>query len=79
MVSGCSQQLKAGLRSGSRYDPCEKTLGKACSMSTLNTANLSCVQCVVGDSSTVQHGSPFLKNWMAWLEANADVRYAGLD
>ncbi|TFK91033.1 P-loop containing nucleoside triphosphate hydrolase protein [Polyporus arcularius HHB13444] len=35
--------------------------------------------CVVGDSSTVQHGSPFLKNWMAWLEANADVRYAGLD
>ncbi|KAI0362103.1 P-loop containing nucleoside triphosphate hydrolase protein [Trametes cingulata] len=35
--------------------------------------------CVVGDSSTVQHGSPFLKKWMAWLEANADVRYAGLE
>ncbi|KAI0807382.1 P-loop containing nucleoside triphosphate hydrolase protein [Fomes fomentarius] len=35
--------------------------------------------CIVGDSSTVQHGSPFLKKWMAWLEANADVRYAGLD
>ncbi|KAH9854233.1 P-loop containing nucleoside triphosphate hydrolase protein [Lenzites betulinus] len=35
--------------------------------------------CVVGDSSTVQHGSPFLKKWMAWLDANADVRYAGLE
>ncbi|KAI0336542.1 P-loop containing nucleoside triphosphate hydrolase protein [Cubamyces sp. BRFM 1775] len=35
--------------------------------------------CVIGDSSTVQHGSPFLKKWMAWLEANADVRYAGLE
>ncbi|KAI0647054.1 P-loop containing nucleoside triphosphate hydrolase protein [Trametes meyenii] len=33
--------------------------------------------CIVGDSSTVQHGSPFLKKWTAWLEANADVRYAG--
>lgn len=36
-------------------------------------------QCVVGDSSTVQHGSPFLKKWMNWLENNADVRYAGLE
>ncbi|KAI0780930.1 P-loop containing nucleoside triphosphate hydrolase protein [Trametes elegans] len=35
--------------------------------------------CIVGDSSTVQHGSSFLKKWMAWLEANADVRYAGLE
>ncbi|KAJ3536793.1 hypothetical protein NM688_g6788 [Phlebia brevispora] len=35
--------------------------------------------CVVGDSSTVQHGSPFLKKWMSWLENNADVRYGGLD
>ncbi|KZV87777.1 P-loop containing nucleoside triphosphate hydrolase protein [Exidia glandulosa HHB12029] len=33
--------------------------------------------CVVGDSSTIQHGGKYLKNWMAWLEANADVRYAG--
>ncbi|EIN14507.1 P-loop containing nucleoside triphosphate hydrolase protein [Punctularia strigosozonata HHB-11173 SS5] len=31
--------------------------------------------CVVGDSSTVQHGSSFLKAWMSWLEENADVRY----
>ncbi|KAF7800225.1 hypothetical protein EIP86_011472 [Pleurotus ostreatoroseus] len=36
-------------------------------------------KCVVGDSSTVQHGSPFLKKWMSWLENNADVRYGGLD
>jgi hypothetical protein len=36
-------------------------------------------QCVVGDSSTVQHGGSFLKKWLAWLEANADVRYAGFD
>lgn len=35
--------------------------------------------CVVGDSSTVQHGSPFLKKWIAWLEQNADVRFAGLE
>ncbi|KAI0088229.1 P-loop containing nucleoside triphosphate hydrolase protein [Irpex rosettiformis] len=35
--------------------------------------------CVVGDSSTVQHGSPFLKKWLTWLENNADVRYAGLE
>lgn len=35
--------------------------------------------CIVGDSSTVQHGSPFLKKWMAWLEKNADVRYGGLE
>ncbi|KAF9648266.1 P-loop containing nucleoside triphosphate hydrolase protein [Thelephora ganbajun] len=31
--------------------------------------------CVIGDSSTVQHGGSFLKKWMAWLEASADVRY----
>ena len=34
-------------------------------------------QCVIGDSSTIQHGSPYLKKWMAWLEENADVRFAG--
>ncbi|KIY47591.1 P-loop containing nucleoside triphosphate hydrolase protein [Fistulina hepatica ATCC 64428] len=33
--------------------------------------------CVVGDSSTVCHGGRYLKRWLAWLEANADVRYAG--
>ncbi|KAF9242318.1 AAA domain-containing protein [Melanogaster broomeanus] len=32
--------------------------------------------CVVGDSSTVQHGGAYLKKWLAWLEANADVRFA---
>ncbi|KAN0136815.1 P-loop containing nucleoside triphosphate hydrolase protein [Lactarius tabidus] len=35
--------------------------------------------CVIGDSSTVQHGSKYLKDWLIWLEENADVRYAGLD
>ncbi|KAK0223853.1 P-loop containing nucleoside triphosphate hydrolase protein [Armillaria fumosa] len=35
--------------------------------------------CVVGDSSTVRHGGRYLKNWLAWLDANADVRYAGLE
>lgn len=35
--------------------------------------------CIVGDSETLKHGNAFLKKWMAWLEANADVRYAGLD
>lgn len=33
--------------------------------------------CVIGDSSTVETGGPYLKKWMAWLDANADVRYAG--
>jgi DNA polymerase alpha-associated DNA helicase A len=33
--------------------------------------------CVVGDSSTVSNGTPYLKNWMDWLENEADVRYAG--
>ncbi|PVG02231.1 P-loop containing nucleoside triphosphate hydrolase protein [Serendipita vermifera] len=33
--------------------------------------------CVVGDSSTIRHGSPYLKSWMEWLEENADVRFAG--
>ena len=37
------------------------------------------LQCVVGDSSTVCHGSKYLKKWIAWLDANADVRYAGLE
>lgn len=32
--------------------------------------------CVIGDSSTVQHGGGYLKKWLAWLEANADVRFA---
>jgi DNA polymerase alpha-associated DNA helicase A len=36
-------------------------------------------QCIVGDSSTVKHGSPYLKKWLAWLEANADVRFAEFD
>ncbi|KAG8830770.1 hypothetical protein FRC17_004265 [Serendipita sp. 399] len=33
--------------------------------------------CVIGDSSTIKHGSSYLKKWMEWLEENADVRYAG--
>lgn len=36
-------------------------------------------QCVVGDSATVGKGSEYLKKWMAWLEAEADVRWAGDD
>ncbi|KAG8995697.1 hypothetical protein FRB94_008851 [Tulasnella sp. JGI-2019a] len=35
--------------------------------------------CIVGDSSTVSYGSPYLKSWMDWLEQNAEVRFAGLD
>jgi DNA polymerase alpha-associated DNA helicase A len=35
--------------------------------------------CIVGDSSTVQHGGSYLKKWLAWLEENADVRFAGLE
>jgi len=35
--------------------------------------------CVIGDSSTVQTGSEYLKKWMKWLEDNADVRYGGTE
>ena len=31
--------------------------------------------CIVGDSETVGTGSKFLKKWMAFLEAEADLRY----
>lgn len=33
--------------------------------------------CIVGDSSTIRHGSLYLKKWMEWLEENADVRFVG--
>jgi len=33
--------------------------------------------CVIGDSSTVSHGSVYLKSWMEWLEMKADVRFGG--
>ncbi|KAL5497984.1 hypothetical protein ACEPAH_2915 [Sanghuangporus vaninii] len=35
--------------------------------------------CIIGDSSTVQHGGKFLKEWMTWLENSADVYYGGLE
>ncbi|KAL1673945.1 P-loop containing nucleoside triphosphate hydrolase protein [Schizophyllum commune] len=35
--------------------------------------------CVVGDSGTVAYGGSYLKEWLAWLEAHADVRYGGLE
>ncbi|KAH6903121.1 DNA helicase [Coprinopsis sp. MPI-PUGE-AT-0042] len=31
--------------------------------------------CVVGDSSTVVHGGTYLKKWIGWLEAKADIRF----
>ncbi|ODN72845.1 hypothetical protein L202_08275 [Cryptococcus amylolentus CBS 6039] len=33
--------------------------------------------CVIGDSKTVARGSKYLRKWMDWLEAEADVRWAG--
>jgi DNA polymerase alpha-associated DNA helicase A len=33
--------------------------------------------CVVGDSGTVGKGSKYLREWIGWLEENADVRWAG--
>ncbi|EKM78395.1 hypothetical protein AGABI1DRAFT_101114 [Agaricus bisporus var. burnettii JB137-S8] len=35
--------------------------------------------CIVGDSSTVTHGGAYLKKWVAWLDNNADVKFAGID
>lgn len=31
--------------------------------------------CIIGDSETVGKGSKFLKEWMAFLEDKADLRY----
>jgi DNA polymerase alpha-associated DNA helicase A len=33
---------------------------------------------VIGDSETVKKGSKFLKDWMDFLEENADLRYPDL-
>ncbi|KAF7515771.1 hypothetical protein G7054_g14420 [Neopestalotiopsis clavispora] len=33
---------------------------------------------VIGDSDTVKKGSKFLKDWVEWLEENADLRYPDL-
>ncbi|KAM0819579.1 hypothetical protein AB5N19_05395 [Seiridium cardinale] len=33
---------------------------------------------VIGDSDTVKRGSKFLKDWVEWLEENADLRYPDL-
>jgi DNA polymerase alpha-associated DNA helicase A len=35
--------------------------------------------CVVGDAETLAKGNQFLKRWMAFLEENADLRFATLD
>jgi len=64
--------------SDSRHDPSKEAPGK-------NERNILLLlidhypQCIVGDSSTVKHGSPYLKKWLAWLDANADVRFAEFD
>ncbi|KAI7277517.1 DNA helicase [Hortaea werneckii] len=34
--------------------------------------------CVIGDAEVVSKGSPFLKQWMEFLEENADLRYPDL-
>lgn len=34
--------------------------------------------CVIGDSETVSRGSKFLKEWMAFMEDKADLRYPDL-
>jgi DNA polymerase alpha-associated DNA helicase A len=35
--------------------------------------------CIIGDSETVGKGSKFLKQWMAFLEDKADLRYPMLE
>lgn len=34
--------------------------------------------CVVGDGEMVRYGSPYLEEWIQWLEENADVRVPDL-
>ncbi|KAI7493476.1 hypothetical protein KC367_g8610, partial [Hortaea werneckii] len=34
--------------------------------------------CVIGDGEVVSKGSTFLKEWMEFLEENADLRYPDL-
>ncbi|KAF8995721.1 hypothetical protein BDZ89DRAFT_1052781 [Hymenopellis radicata] len=61
-----------------RYDKSKTTSGMYCD-AVSEDVGLTFTKCVVGDSSTVRHGGRYLKNWLAWLDSNADVRYAGLD
>lgn len=60
----------------SGYDTSKEASGEHIQFTTSQLKRLNLVKCVVGDSSTVQHGGPFLKRWMTWLEGNADVRFA---
>jgi DNA polymerase alpha-associated DNA helicase A len=76
------RRCSAALTTGSRTPLVAMTRARRHLVSSLPwvpTYYLIHTQCVVGDSSTVQHGSKYLKDWLAWLEDNADVRYAGLD
>jgi hypothetical protein len=60
-----------------RNDPAAATPCECPSRCEVEKHLFNCYQCVVGDSSTIQHGNPYLKKWMGWLEENADVRFAG--
>jgi DNA polymerase alpha-associated DNA helicase A len=64
----------------SRHDACKTTSGKLFySRPPAPSVDGLYFQCVVGDSATVCYGGKYLKRWLAWLEQNADVRYAGLE
>jgi hypothetical protein len=58
------------------HDEGQKAPGKFSSIQHIYS-ELMTPKCVVGDGSTVRHGSTYLKKWVEWLEENGDVRFAG--
>jgi hypothetical protein len=76
-----SVPLFAFYRYGKRNASLQREVGFLKEKRRLNVAMTRAKRslCVVGDSETVRHGSSYLKRWMAWLEANADVRFAGVE
>lgn len=65
-----------------KFDSCNDTSEATSCKFEIRPPSLQLInftQCIVGDSSTVCHGGSYLKKWLAWLEGNADVKYAGLE
>ncbi|KDQ54123.1 hypothetical protein JAAARDRAFT_196879 [Jaapia argillacea MUCL 33604] len=64
---------------GHHYDPSQEIPPSYAECSFHPLLGLTYQQYIVGDSSTLKHGSSFLKEWLNWLAYNADIRYTGLD
>ncbi|KDQ54135.1 hypothetical protein JAAARDRAFT_196886 [Jaapia argillacea MUCL 33604] len=75
----CNEQREVGFLKDKRslnvyrYDLSQETPRSYSEYSFHPLLALTYQQCIVRDSSTVEHGSSFLKEWLKWLAYNADV------